>query len=1360
MSSSSNAARATERPVQQRLVGGKYRIEGPLGKGGMATVWRARDVVANRTVALKLLTNGASATRRAFFEREFQVLAGLKHPHIVEVYDSGVDVDGLYYAMELLEGGDLSSLAPMSFRAASQIVCDVASALTLIHARRMLHRDLSHSNVRRTSGGHKLIDFGALSAFGDVSEIIGTAPFIAPEALLGRGLDQRTDLYSLGALAYWLLTGMHAFPVKQLSELNEAWSTRPKPASYRVRDLGRTDLEAVPPELDALIHALLSQDPAARPSSAVEVLQRLSSIAQLERGDQTYVVEAYFHSNAFVGRARERKLLRSALQNAEAAAGSCMLIEGAPGAGRTRLLTELAQDARFARALVLRAETQPNGELHSFALGMAHSLLDALPAEAREAATPFAPMLGHLSPRLRERLWGDRVPLALLPEAPGEARMRMQSALRDWFLTVRSQRPLVMIVDDVQLLDGGSAAWLASLAREGKSRKLLIVASLRDEASAPSFAVQALQQDALRVPLVPLTAAESLELTRSVFGDTPNLRRIATLIHERSGGNPAHAMELAEYLVRQGLAYYADGAWALPQDVAADALPSDRTQVHAARLARLPPTARALAQLLSPHDGLISLPLCQSLCELPSVAMFGALESLMYEGVLIGSEGGYRFTKQEVRQLLLRELDPEQRRRAHRVLGRELLERGGLSTIETLRTGLHLMLGGEIEHGSILVSRAVKRFATMEHADTALVGRELEQAVRLFREAGRPECELVPLLSATTQAGFYGERRLAGQYGEEAIGALQRTLKLPLAQRLRPYLGRKVSLIVALLYAGLVLRILGRNNPRVPSLQDTVRIMFGAACALAGMATLCIDPMNTARYAQAFEPLTALGKDHAATLLYDLCMNLSFTVQDRAEEARVRWKRFIERLESPKPIRDLPDYARVFYLGGALYASGVIECWRENPLALEIAERLEAMPLKLYGMSADQLRAFYHSIAGDLELYEQYRDKVEMHAIQRGTAWQVEIWAPAAMLTVHLRTLDAMRMKQSLDQLQHLYEDVPSLALYGTRARGAYRLLRGDARQALPLLEKVLAEQPLAVVGWGRQHGALARAYNMLGEHQKATDTCSRALSYLSEQDLTFTAMNLSVLVELALAEDGLGQHAAAAQRLDQLLERHGDKGVVTLGALHDARARVSASMEDATTFALHIGEMKRLYRSTKIPSLLEYCNQFEPEGPEHGRIRVSVENDAHASKFNTVIHRIEHGGGRSGTSASHWALTQLVELTAASEAYLFEPVGRDIRCTAHVGAQPAEELVQWAVRRVREYEEEESTVTRTTDLALPNLNLATFAGKTYRMRALMTSARRSVGAVVLPSDALIPPAVVVLALANRLARVAGEQPV
>jgi hypothetical protein len=137
---------------------------------------------------------------------------------------------------------------------------------------------------------------------------------------------------------------------------------------------------------------------------------------------------------------------------------------------------------------------------------------------------------------------------------------------------------------------------------------------------------------------------------------------------------------------------------------------------------------------------------------------------------------------------------------------------------------------------------------------------------------------------------------------------------------------------------------------------------------------------------------------------------------------------------------------------------------------------------------------------------------------------------------------------------------------------------------------------------------------------------------------------------------------------------------------------------------------------------------------------------------------RIEHGGDRSLTSVSQWTLRQLAELAAASEAYLFEGAGRGIRCTAKVGTRPVEELVEWASRRVREYEEEESTVTSSTDLAeLADPNLAAFAGTAYRLRMLVNSAGRSAGAIVLPSDALIPPASVLLALADRLAR-AGEQ--
>lgn len=169
----------------------------------MAAVYRALDEVTGAEVAFKLLHARKAADRQArtLFEREHHTLVGLKHPRIIEVFTYGLSDVGPFYTMDLLEGTDLRQLAPLGYGEACRYLRDIASSLALLHAKRLLHRDLSPRNVRLTSDGSaKLIDFGALASFGWNNEIIGTAPFIAPEALLATPLEQQADLFSLGAL--------------------------------------------------------------------------------------------------------------------------------------------------------------------------------------------------------------------------------------------------------------------------------------------------------------------------------------------------------------------------------------------------------------------------------------------------------------------------------------------------------------------------------------------------------------------------------------------------------------------------------------------------------------------------------------------------------------------------------------------------------------------------------------------------------------------------------------------------------------------------------------------------------------------------------------------------------------------------------------------------------------------------------------------------------------------------------------------------------------------------------------------------------------------------------------------------------
>jgi serine/threonine protein kinase len=242
-----------------------------LASGGMGTVSRALDKVTGQQLAMKRMRLDAATRRpvRDAFEREFQVLASLNHPRIIRVFDYGVDALGPYYTMELLDGEDLARAAPLPYREACRYLRDIATCLALLHARRLIHRDVSAGNVRKTRDGHcKLLDFGALMPFGKPTAIMGTPPGVPPEALDRSALDQRVDCYALGALAYHILTGRQAYPAHHMNELLEVWKTRPAaPSSW---------VTGIPPALDDLVLSLLSLDRLARPENVAEVIARLT----------------------------------------------------------------------------------------------------------------------------------------------------------------------------------------------------------------------------------------------------------------------------------------------------------------------------------------------------------------------------------------------------------------------------------------------------------------------------------------------------------------------------------------------------------------------------------------------------------------------------------------------------------------------------------------------------------------------------------------------------------------------------------------------------------------------------------------------------------------------------------------------------------------------------------------------------------------------------------------------------------------------------------------------------------------------------------------------------------------------------
>ena len=391
-----------------------------------------------------------------------------------------------------------------------------------------------------------------------------------------------------------------------------------------------------------------------------------------------------------------------------------MIVEGASGLGRTRLLRELAIEARLAGAVVLQGEPPASRDTLSVAQDFALNLVAAAPAAALAAAGPHARTLGHVSPVLRARLELTLDDLAEMPRAHGEARMRVQTALRDWFLDFARHDTLVLLADDLEGVDEASAAWLAALAREAGPHRLLVAATRRSDGGEISLAVQALRQNATRLVLPPFAPAETAQLFRSVFGEVAHLARFVDLVHQRTDGNPGHALDAAEHLSREGVIAYAEGTWVLPQAFAADALPADREGADLARIARLSPNARTLGQALSLREGPITFEICAALADGERQQLFAGLEDLVREGILAGSAHGYRFARESLRSLLQAELADGRRRLVHGRLGKHLLASEDLSELDRLRAGVHLLHGGEEEAGSRAVATAGQHYGLVD----------------------------------------------------------------------------------------------------------------------------------------------------------------------------------------------------------------------------------------------------------------------------------------------------------------------------------------------------------------------------------------------------------------------------------------------------------------------------------------------------------------------------------------------------------------------------------------------------------------------------------------------------------------------
>lgn len=283
---------ALERPDEhdhvERLLAGRYRMTGRIDAGGAGEVWLARDERLGRDVAVKILGANADNEFRERFADEARRAASVSHPNVVTVFDEGRDGGDSFMVMEYVHGKTLRDVVrergPLPAHEAARIVAQVAAALDAAHEAGVIHCDVKPANVILTDQGTaKLADFGiARAARGPREhELIGTARYIAPERVAGDAPTERSDIYSLGLVAYELLAGQPAYGDMDTEELLRQRLEGPPP-SLRSARVGVSD------SVDAVVRRALARDPDDRYSSAGVFARQL--LAATERGDATGVI--------------------------------------------------------------------------------------------------------------------------------------------------------------------------------------------------------------------------------------------------------------------------------------------------------------------------------------------------------------------------------------------------------------------------------------------------------------------------------------------------------------------------------------------------------------------------------------------------------------------------------------------------------------------------------------------------------------------------------------------------------------------------------------------------------------------------------------------------------------------------------------------------------------------------------------------------------------------------------------------------------------------------------------------------------------------------------------------------------------
>lgn len=1241
----------------QQHVAGRYRIVAELGAGGVGKVYEAIDESTGRRVALKQLH--ASAREQGelvtLFKREYYTLKQLAHPLFVEVYEYGVDSAGPFFTMELLSGQDLAKCGALPWRETCRVLRDVASGLAMLHSRGLVYRDLSARNVRLGADGQaKLLDFGAMASR-DVAQakVVGTPPFVAPEALHGQPLDARTDLYALGALGYYMIARCHAYPASRLDRLRDCWRSAPRPPSAFGSEC--------PPELDELLLSLLSIDPRARPPHAAEVIDRLSALAELPSLPAAQAARAYLNRPTLVARARETLAMRKQLIRMLRGRGGALCIESAPGMGRTRLLEELTLEAKLMGAVVLHAQARSGGQRYETIRQLCSQLLSTLPEIALDTASPFSSELRAIVPELAEQREAQG-------EGPGDVAAvdaderwaRAQVALVGWLEAVCRQRPLVIAVDDLQLCDDASSAVIAGLALCAGERRMVVAATLRSARdSALTGSRATFREHAKPIEVEPLDLAATVELYRHIFGDVPYLPELASWAERTARGSVQDCVMLANDLVDRGVIRYAGGMWVLPMDLQQQALPRSLAQAFAQRLDALSEAAWAVARTLCVAADAASLAACMAFCsDRDEAHVFAALDELLAADLLLCDGQVYVFRQPAILEAIDARLDDPQRAECHRRIGLALLAGEPRDPSEKLHAARHLLRGGEDALGVDLVGTAIASITDFGMDIDERGVEALELALPACERLGRPSRDGLNIRLVLLPCAFLYDHALV-DYGLPAVARLERDSGMSEVSEQDP--NKPLVDRVVLAFGKAIER--HQQLPEAERLFDPLRSAKELGRALLAMQAIYATQFEIEKArecCQRFEPLAALTP--MAKLCHDAASSAIDALVGRIEPAIVLQQDVVVRsqalLASMQAAGADPQEIIVVraLLASIAYVVALRLLFTQPHESLRLADLVDRVAPNRHKAGAAQLRVLTSYLMGDADASARFQTDYEQRLVrfrQHGSS--------GVDLSYRIRAYelgrDLLGLHAAGREAEALSERRPGYRPFLHLCRGHAFNLRGQLELALDEFSQAAELAPPGKhSAWASATSQVARMLVELGRLSEARACIEAARLDNDEQDLggTLERMLLPALAQLeALEGDGEG----AKRRLQQELQRATAEGHARLvrGELLIQLLRVALIARDRTLFEQHALELQELYRDTDQRGLHGAYKRLL----ERARVENLIDSapkspalDAEANERSKVVATLS--ACTDAGARAKCALSLLVEALHAPSGYLF----------------------------------------------------------------------------------------------------------